>query len=225
MISKLRSLLLFFFFTGQKSISLDWIGAKMNFRGWILSRLAGSEQEKLGDLPSLYCLPSKLYILLASVVHSGLSWEMLWLDGSTTSACPAPHFQQRESPPTVALEGNINKFINDISKEEVVNICQFWPFSILLLPSRSITSFAAVGSDANCVWLCDINDCSMPGFPVLHCLLEFAQTHVHWFGDAIQPSHSLLSSSPPAPYLSQHQGLFWWAGPLHQVAKVLELQL
>jgi len=50
-------------------------------------------------------------------------------------------------------------------------------------------------------------DHSMPGFPVHHQLLELPQTHVHWVGDAIQPSHPLLSLSPPAFYLSQHQGL------------------
>ena len=51
-------------------------------------------------------------------------------------------------------------------------------------------------------------DCSTPGFPVLHYLPEFAQTHVHRVGDAIQPSHPLLSLSLPALNLSQHQGLF-----------------
>ena len=50
-------------------------------------------------------------------------------------------------------------------------------------------------------------DCSPPEFPVLHHLPEFAQTHVHWVSAAIQPSHSLLSPSPPAFSLSQHQGL------------------
>ena len=54
---------------------------------------------------------------------------------------------------------------------------------------------------------------------------ELAQTHVHWVGDAVQPSHPLLSPSPPAFNLSQHQGLFQWVSSLHQVAKVLELQL
>ena len=49
-------------------------------------------------------------------------------------------------------------------------------------------------------------DCSTPGFPVLHYLSEFAQTHVHWVTDAIQPSHSLSSPFPPALNLSQHQG-------------------
>ena len=56
--------------------------------------------------------------------------------------------------------------------------------------------------------LYDPMDCSMPGFPVLHKLPEFAQTHVHRVGDAIQPSHPLLSPSPPAFNLFQHHGLF-----------------
>ena len=72
--------------------------------------------------------------------------------------------------------------------------------------------------------LCDPMDCSMPGFPILHYLLEFAQTHVHWTGDAIQPSHPLLSLSPPSFNLSQHQDLFQRVGFWHQVARVLELQ-
>ena len=60
---------------------------------------------------------------------------------------------------------------------------------------------------------------SMPGFPVLHCLPEVAQTHVHWLSDVIQPSYPLSSPSPPALNLSQHQGLLQWISSLHQVAK------
>jgi len=54
-------------------------------------------------------------------------------------------------------------------------------------------------------------DCSTPGFPVLHSLPEFAQTHVHWIGDAIQPSYPLSPPSPHALNVSQHQGLFQWS--------------
>ena len=54
--------------------------------------------------------------------------------------------------------------------------------------------------------LCNPMDCSIPDFPVLHQLSEFVQTHVHRVRDAIQPSHPLLSSSPPAFNLSQYQG-------------------
>ena len=79
----------------------------------------------------------------------------------------------------------------------------------------------------SCVTLCDPMDCSMPGFPVHHHLLELAQTHVHRVGDAIQPlsSYPLSSPSPPALNLSQNQGLFQWVSSLRQMAKILEVQL
>ena len=77
----------------------------------------------------------------------------------------------------------------------------------------------------SCTTLCDPMDCSRPGFPVHHQFLELAQTHVHRVSDAIQPSHTLSPSSPPALSLSQHQGLFQWVGSSHQVAKVLAFQL
>ena len=76
----------------------------------------------------------------------------------------------------------------------------------------------------SCLTLCDPLDCSMPGLPVHHQLPEFTQTHVHWVNDAIQPSHSLSSLSPPAFNVSQHQGLFKWVSSSHQVAKVMEFQ-
>ena len=70
---------------------------------------------------------------------------------------------------------------------------------------------------------CYSMDCSTAGFPVLHHFLEFAQTHVHWVSDAIQPSHPLSSPSPPALNIPQHHGRFQWVGSSYQVAKVLEL--
>ena len=60
-------------------------------------------------------------------------------------------------------------------------------------------------------------NCSTPGLPVHHQLLEFTQTHVHWVSDAIQPPYPLLSPSPPAFNLSQHQGLFQWVSSSHPV--------
>ena len=77
----------------------------------------------------------------------------------------------------------------------------------------------------SCLTLSHPMDCNTPGLPVHHQLPEFTQTHVHWVGDAIQPSHPLLSPSPPTTDLSQNQGLFKWVSSLHQVAKVLEFQL
>ena len=76
----------------------------------------------------------------------------------------------------------------------------------------------------SCPVLCNPMDYSMPGLPVHHQLLEFTQTHVHRVGDTIQPSHPLLSPSPPTFNLSQHWGLFQWVSSSHQVARVLEFQ-
>ena len=77
----------------------------------------------------------------------------------------------------------------------------------------------------SCSALSDPMNCSMPGFPVHHQLLELAQIHVHHEGDAIQPSHPLSSPSSPALNLSQHQSLFKWVSSSHQEANVLEFQL
>ena len=71
----------------------------------------------------------------------------------------------------------------------------------------------------SCPTFCNPMDCSTPGFPVHHQLLEVTQTYVHWVSDAIQPSHPLLSPFPPAFNFSQHQGFFQWVSSLHQVAK------
>ena len=77
----------------------------------------------------------------------------------------------------------------------------------------------------SCPTFCDPMNCSTPGLPVHHQLPEFTQTHVHRVSDAIQPSHSLSSPSPPAPNPSQHQSLFQRVNSSHEVAKVLEFQL
>ena len=88
---------------------------------------------------------------------------------------------------------------------------------------RTKPQFSSVAQ--SCPTLCDPMNHSTPGLPVHHQLLEFTQTHVHWAGDAIQPSHPLPSPSPPAPNPSQHQGLFHWVNSSREVAKVLEFQL
>ena len=74
---------------------------------------------------------------------------------------------------------------------------------------------------SNSLWPCGLQHTRIP-CPSLS--LEFAQTHIHWVSDAIQPSHPLLLPSPHAFNLSQHQGVFHWVSSLHQVAKVLELR-
>ena len=69
----------------------------------------------------------------------------------------------------------------------------------------------------SCPTLCDPMNCSTPGLPVQHQLLEFTQTHVHRVGDAIQPSHPMSSPFPPAPNPSQHQSLFQWVNSSHEI--------
>ena len=87
-----------------------------------------------------------------------------------------------------------------------------------MILGRNMT-FSSVQS-LSCVWLCDPMNRSTPGLSVHHQLPEFTQTHVHWVGDAIQPSHPLLSPSPPALNLSRHQGLFKW-GVISPLSSIL----
>ena len=74
----------------------------------------------------------------------------------------------------------------------------------------------------SCLTFCYPMDCSTQDFPVHHQLLELTQSHIHWVGDAIQPSHLQLSPSPPAFSHSQHQSLFQCVSSSHKMAKVLE---
>ena len=89
--------------------------------------------------------------------------------------------------------------------------------------SVSELQFSSVAQ--SCLTLHNPMNHSTPGLPVHHQLPEFIQTHAHGVDDAIQPSHLLLSPSPPAPNPSQHQGLFQWVNSSHEVAKALEFQL
>ena len=106
--------------------------------------------------------------------------------------------------------------------------CVAWWFDLHVLwkyycSMFSSVQFSSVAQSCPTLW-CPMNH-STPGLPVHHQLSEFTQTHVHWVGDAIQPSYPLSSPSPPALHLSQHQGLFQWVNSSHEVAKVLEFQL
>ena len=92
-------------------------------------------------------------------------------------------------------------------QQNVINISVYYMWkskeSILIPLSVQLSSVTQ-----SCPTLCDPMDCSMPGSPVYHQLTKLAQTHAHWVGDAIQPSYPLLSPSPSAFNLSQHQDLF-----------------
>ena len=91
-----------------------------------------------------------------------------------------------------------------------------------VLPISSVR-FSSVAQ--SCLTLCNPMNRSMPGLRVHHQLPEFIQTHVHRVIDAIQPSYSRSSPSPPSPNPSQHQSLFQWVNSSPEVAKVLEFQL
>ena len=91
-------------------------------------------------------------------------------------------------------------------------------FKLCLSENLNSSSVSSVAQ--SCLTLCDPMNRSTPGLPVHHQLPEFTQSHVHRVGDAIQPSHPLSSPSPPAPNLSQHQGLFQRVSSSHEVAKV-----
>ena len=111
------------------------------------------------------------------------------------------------------------------------NICKCFAYLAELYQFSSVVH--------SCPTLCDPIDCSIPGFPVHHQLLELAQTHVHWVSDAIQASYLLLSPSPPASifpsirvFSNEKKRPFNWKRPcsflpgsLYQLAKVLVFQL
>ena len=91
--------------------------------------------------------------------------------------------------------------------------------------ARLIAMFQFSSVTQSCPTFCAPMNHTTLGLLVHHHLPEFTQTHVHCISDAIQPSHPLLTPSPPALNLSQHQGLFQWVSSSHQVAKVLKFQL
>ena len=100
---------------------------------------------------------------------------------------------------------------------------EYWSGVPFTTPGHLSLQFSSVAQ--SCPTLCDPMNRSSPDLPIHHQLPEFTQTHVHWVGDAIQPSPPLSCPSPPAPNPTQHQGLCQWVNSLHQVAKVLEFQL
>ena len=109
----------------------------------------------------------------------------------------------------------------NLEKSQLFNLLS-WKLS----SPRALSTGTDLSSVAqSCLTLWDPMDCSMPSFPVHHQLPEHAQIHVHWVGDAIQPSHPLSSPSSPAFNLSHHQGLFQWVSLSHQVAKELKFQI
>ena len=176
--------------------------------------------------PGFYIFPQSLWFdLTAGNRHDRMPHSLSHLHTHTTSR------KQQEDPPLFTLLS-----IEQVPHEHFqspLHSQRFAPAPLLgplVLPPAGGNPFkhifhVTVQSLSHVQLFVTPVDCSTPGLPVRHQLPEFSQTHVHWVGDAIQPSHPLSSPSPPALNLSQHQGLFQWVSSSHQVTKGLELQL
>ena len=131
--------------------------------------------------------------------------------------------------PQVKVNFTFAKFSSNATPYEAFPNLYWLKWNVSLNPQHSTYFILLIQFSSpaqSCPTLCDSMNHSMPGFLVHHQLQESTQTRVHCVGDAIQPSPSLSSPSPPALNLSQHQGLFKWVSSQHQVAKVLlEFQL
>ena len=141
-----------------------------------------------------------------------------WVQNNTIKINETPKyaFYELNSLLSILKDHNVFKILN--FSNLIANQISIWFFN-----NWGIVQFSSVTQ--SCPTLCDPMNHSTPGLPVHHQLPESTQTHVHRVDDAIQWSHPLLTPSPPAPNLSQHQGLFQWVSSSHQVAKVLEFQL
>ena len=147
-----------------------------------------------------------------------LTWYLFPLSGNTTLPYLHP-----EKPVCRSRSSSQNQtWSNELvpNRERSTSRLYCHPAYLTDMQSQSVSSVTQP-----CLTLCNPIDCSTPGLPVYHQLLEFTQTHVHRVGDAIQPSYPLLSPSRLSFNLSQHQGLFKCISSSHQVAKVLEFQL
>ena len=150
--------------------------------------------------------------------------DALWEEGHVTFLTVVSLILRAAPGVTQACQCIANDWISEWTNE-----CEDSKSVVLFLgvsdamPQRLGTARLCCSVTQSCLTLCNTMDCNTPGFLLFHHLLELAQTHVHWDGDAIQPSY-ILPSPSPAFNPSQHQGLFQWVSSSHQVAKVLELQ-
>ena len=144
------------------------------------------------------------------------NWDKKW-----KSEWESPQFWFPTSTAVLILYANVNSLLS--SGQIKIWLGNSHRMHILWGPKECTNS---VVQSLSWLWLFVIPmDFSIPGFPFLYYLLEFARNHVDWVSDAIQPSQTLSLSSPLALNLSQHQGLSQWVISLHQLAKVLVFQL
>ena len=139
--------------------------------------------------------------------YSMLAWKIPWTEelvGYSSLGCKELDLTEHTHPHTPML-----KHKHWIQKQNAIQSCAYFYLFFF--------NFSIAGCSVIKLWrtLWDPIDCRTTGFTVLHYFLEFAQTHIHWVSDAIQTSHLLLSPSPIALSLSQHQGLFQWVSFSH----------
>ena len=152
-----------------------------------------------------------IHLCSSSVLQSLFHWEPIilptaWIP-TTTTPCP---WQLK----------SLIEWIPSFQHTPTTHTTTYSSSGTMICPKHQFSSVTQ-----SCLTLCDPMNHSTPGLPVYHQLPEFTQTHVHWVGDTIKPSHPLSSPSPSAPNPSQHQGLFQWVNSSHELAKVLEFQL
>ena len=142
------------------------------------------------------------YLWSTSPVPGTAHYKREWngAQGRQTSCTIAKVYISREEWMTSQTVILVFKKINRATDKKVIQRLYFRGKGIGMGCCWSVTQ--------SCPTLCNPMDCSTPGLPVHYQLPEFAQTHVHWVGDAIQPSHPLLPSSPFAFNISQHRDLF-----------------
>ena len=165
---------------------------------------------------------------ISKVKRQPSEWEKIIVNETTDKGLLSKIYKQLIQFNTRKTNDPMKKWEKDLkrhfSKEDIqmANKHMKRRFTSLIIQYSSV-QFSSVAQ--SCPTLCDPMNRSMPGLPVHHQLPEFTQTQVHRVSDAIQPSHPLSPSSPPAPNPSQHQGLFQRVKSSHEVAKVLEFQL
>ena len=172
--------------------------------------------------------------ILRDVCSSWSNWSWLNSEGRSIGQCCSPQFLY---PATNLGTLSHPQDLQAASRLLTALFQSPCPTQTWSCPSFSYTKCSYLGScshkitvSSNCLYCCSVPklcltlcapmDYSTPGFPVLHHLPKFAQTHAHWVSDTIQQSHPLPPPSPFAFNVSHHQGLFQWVSSSHHVAKV-----